>query len=629
MIGRLRQMQTSEGGQARIRRRVKRLDEAAINRIAAGEVVERPASVVKELLENSIDAGASRITVSCSNGGKSLIRVVDDGCGIAAEDLPLAVARHATSKSDGADLMNISTFGFRGEALPSMGAAGRLTITSRETGAPSAHMITVDGGRVSAVRPAALSGGTVVELTDLFRSTPARLKFLRSDRAESRAISDAVRILALAEPHIAFEFLDVSRDGKQRSVLKFEACGGSRPEAIRERLDLIVGEDFSPNAIPVDAERGGTSLHGYCALPTYHRGSSGHQYGFVNGRPVKDKLFFGVLKAVYGDMIPKGRFPVAGLFLECPPTEVDVNVHPTKAEVRFRDAGNVRGLIVGALRAALAQEGHRSSSTLSMAMLGAGRSAGSRPLASRQTRYTPAAPVSVQPPLGQHEAEAATPFRGMFGELPPSAEIPPEAAPRELDFPLGAARAQLHDNYIVAQTAEGMVIVDQHAAHERLVYEDLKARFASGGVKPQAMLVPQVVDLPERDRARILALAPRLEKHGLSIEPFGPKGVAITAVPAILDRSIDGPGLVRDILDLADEELETDGADALEEKVNEVLSRMSCHGSVRAGRRMTVEEMNALLRGMENTPGSGQCNHGRPTYISLSLADIEKLFGRR
>ncbi len=608
-------------------RRIKKLDDAAINRIAAGEVVERPASVVKELIENSVDAGADRITITYTNGGKTLIRVVDDGCGIAADDLPLAVSRHATSKSDGADLLNITTFGFRGEALPSMGAAGRLTVTSRLQGTPSAFTVTVDGGAISEVRPAALGSGTVVELTDLFRSTPARLKFLRSDRAESRAISDAVRVMALAVPKRRFELVEAHEDGRRRSVYKFEAGSGANLDALLQRLDLIIGRDFSPNAIAIDAEREGIRLTGYCALPTFNRGSPAHQYAFVNGRPVRDRLYFGALKAAYSDFIPTGRFPVAALFVECPTSEVDVNVHPAKTEVRFREPGLVRGLIVGAIKAALAREGHKSSSTFSTAMLGASkpvylasgvvRQSGVRP-GIRTSKLEQAAAPKENSPGNASAQPGITTIHSFSGEIPAQEQ-------NQFEHPLGTAKAQLHDNYIVAQNGDGVVFVDQHAAHERLVYEELKAQYGERKVESQLMLAPVVIDLPADERSRILDLSGQLADMGLAIEAFGPGGVAITAVPAILGGVVDGSRLVHDILDDAEE---TGEARAMEDKVNAILSRMSCHGSVRSGRQLTVTEMNSLLRQMEQTPGSGQCNHGRPTHVTLSLSDIERLFGR-
>ena len=606
-------------------RRVRKLDEAAINRIAAGEVVERPASVVKELVENSIDAGATRILVGQSKGGKSLIRVVDDGCGISAEDLPLAVSRHATSKSDGSDLLNISTFGFRGEALPSMGAAGRLTVTSRDSGANGAFSIEVNGGEVSAVRPAALSAGTVVQLTDLFRTTPARLKFLRADTSEAKAIADAVRVLALAQPGIRFELQSVGQDGRSRSMLKFEASRKPGVEALLERLSIIVGNEFEDNAFSVEGERDGFRLSGICGLPTFSRGTLGQQYAFVNGRPVRDRLFFGAVKAAYSDFIPAGRFPVTALFIDCLPTEVDVNVHPSKAEVRFREAGIVRGLIVGALRAALAKEGHRSSTTISSHILGASRPSSSSPGRPWQSGY---GSRSSQIGTSRVDAQSANHFGSIqpaLGSMPPQSEEPIGETSRSQDYPLGAAKAQLHENYIVAQTAEGIVIVDQHAAHERLVYEELKSQYAAGRVESQLMLAPIVVDLGADERSIILEHADSLAAAGLSIEPFGPKGVAITAVPALLGGKLNGTSLVREIV----ESLSDSGrSQVLDDRINAILSRMSCHGSVRSGRHLTIEDMNALLRGMERTPGSGQCNHGRPTYVTLKLSAVERMFGR-
>ncbi len=606
-------------------RRIRKLDDAAINRIAAGEVVERPASVVKELIENSVDAGADRITITYTNGGKTLIGVVDDGCGIAADDLPLAVSRHATSKSDGADLLNITTFGFRGEALPSMGAAGRLTVTSRLQGMPSAFSVTVDGGAISEVRPAALGSGTVVELTDLFRSTPARLKFLRSDRTESRAISDTVRVMALAEPKRRFELIEAHEDGRRRSVYKFEAGSGASLDALLQRLDLIIGRDFSPNAISIDAERDGIWLTGYCALPTFNRGSPAHQYAFVNGRPVKDRLYFGALKAAYSDFIPTGRFPVAALFVECPTNEVDVNVHPAKTEVRFREPGLVRGLIVGAIKAALAREGHKSSSTLSTAMLGASKPAYLTTGQVRQSSFRHVPRTTALERTIPPAEDSPTHSPALTGNLQEATEESPPHGQDPFEHPLGTAKAQLHGNYIVAESGDGIVFIDQHAAHERLVYEDLKAQYRASKVESQLMLAPVVIDLPADERSRILDLSGQLAAMGLAIEPFGPGGVAITAVPAILGGIVDGSRLVHEILDDAEE---TGEARAMEDKVNTILSRMSCHGSVRSGRQLTVTEMNSLLRLMEQTPGSGQCNHGRPTHITLSISDIERLFGR-
>ncbi len=587
---------------------IRQLDEAAINRIAAGEVVERPASAVKELVENALDAGASRIEIAYAEGGKRLIRVSDDGCGMAAEDLPLALARHATSKIDGSDLLAISSFGFRGEALPSLGAVGRLSITTRAAGSEAAS-IAVSGGQMGAVRPAAAGAGTCVELADLFYATPARLKFLRSDRAEAQAIGDVVKRLAMAEPAVDFTLRDVSGGGEGRIVFRAAAQTGDLFEALRARLAEVIGRDFAPNAIAIDAEREGIRLKGYAGLPTYARGAAVAQYLFVNGRPVRDRLLTGALRAAYADFLGRDRHPVAALYLDCDPHRVDVNVHPAKAEVRFREPGLARGLIVSGLRHALAEAGHRASTTVADAALGAFRAPEAGPARVYQMDRPAPRGFSEAPPV--------------FEPIAPSARVEPE--PQEpADGPLGAARAQLHENYIVAQTDDGVVIVDQHAAHERLVYERLKRQAAENGVAAQALLIPEIVELSEGDAVRLLAEAEALGRLGLEIEAFGPGALAVRATPAVLG-AIDAAALLRDVLD----EL-CDGGEspALAERIEAVLSRIACHGSVRSGRRMSGDEMNALLREMEATPHSGQCNHGRPTYIELKLSDIERLFGR-
>ncbi|MEM6758131.1 MAG: DNA mismatch repair endonuclease MutL [Pseudomonadota bacterium] len=598
-----------------IRPVIRQLDEAAINRIAAGEVVERPASAIKELVENAIDAGAQRITVDVSDGGKTLIRVTDDGCGIAAGDLPLALCRHATSKIDGADLLNIHTFGFRGEALPSLGAVGRLTITSRVAGEAGAE-IAVSGGDVSAVRPAALNAGTVVALRDLFYATPARLKFLRTDRAETQAISDVVKRLAMAEPYVRFELRDVA--DAPRVLFSCAAQAGAPVEALRGRLRDVIGAEFVENAIAIDATREGLHLTGLAALPTYSRGAAVAQYLFVNGRPVRDKLLVGALRAAYFDFLSRDRHPAAALFMDCDPQLVDVNVHPAKSEVRFRDPGVARGLIVSGLRHALAEAGHRASSTVADATLGAMRvpEAEARVYQMDRPSLGPSrAPHPVVPPSSGF-AEMAKEFAGAVPDVPMS--------DCEEALPLGVARGQVHENYIVAQTATGMVIVDQHAAHERLVYEKLKAQMAATGVAAQALLIPEIVTLADTDRARLLAAADDLARFGLVLEPFGGDAVAVREVPAILG-AVDARALVLDVLD----EL-TDQGESLQvqARIEAILSRVACHGSIRSGRRMRAEEMNALLREMEATPHSGQCNHGRPTYVELKLSDIERLFGR-
>jgi DNA mismatch repair protein MutL len=591
---------------------IRQLDEAAINRIAAGEVVERPASAVKELVENALDAGASRIQVDIADGGKTLIRVTDDGCGMTAEDLPLALSRHATSKIDGSDLLDIRSFGFRGEALPSLGAVGRLTITSRAEG--DAAQIACEGSRLSPVKPAALTKGTVVELRDLFFATPARLKFLRSDRAELQAVTEVMRRLAMAEPLVGFTLRDVT-GGEARTLFRADPANGDLFDALQSRLASVIGRDFTDNALRIDAEREGLRLQGYAALPTYSRGSSAQQYLFVNGRPVLDRMLYGALRAAYFDVLSRDRHPAAVLNLIADPQRVDVNVHPAKAEVRFREPDAARSLIITALKSALTGAGHRASSTVGAATLDAFRP---EPVRVYQMDR-PSPPAIARAYAFQSPGFAEVPQAAAFA--PPSDE---KAQPHE-EHPLGAARAQLHENYIVAQTAKGIVIVDQHAAHERLVYERLKRQLTETGIRAQALLIPEIVDLSPTDAARLLDAAPALAEVGLVIEPFGGTAIAIRETPAVLGP-VNGAALIRDILD----ELADSGDSALvRARIDAILSRMACHGSVRSGRQMRPEEMNALLREMEATPLSGQCNHGRPTYVELSLHDIERLFGRR
>ena len=589
---------------------IRQLNETAINQIAAGEVVERPASAIKELVENAIDAGASRIDVDYADGGKRLIQVTDNGCGIASEDLALAMSRHATSKIDGSDLLNIQSFGFRGEALPSLGAVGKLTLTSR-TATGSGAELQVMGGQLSPVRPAAMQQGTRATLRDLFYATPARLKFLRSDRAEAQAIADVVKRLAMAEPAIAFSLRDTVTD---RMVFQVQAEQGDMFSALRGRLGQIMGRDFVDNAIAVDAEREGVNLTGFAGLPTYSRGAAVAQYPFVNGRPVRDKLLLGALRGAYADFLSRDRHPAVALFVECDPTLVDVNVHPAKSEVRFREPAMVRGLIVSGLRHALAEAGHRASTTVSSAALGA-----FTPEPTGQPRvYQMDRPRNAPGYSGM--AETATMF-----EPQPSARVEEDAPQVEAQHrPLGAARAQLHENYILSQTEDGLVIVDAHAAHERLLYEKLKAQMANTGVGAQALLIPEVISLSEGDMALLMEQNATLSQMGLSIEPFGQGAVAVQSVPTLLGH-VDVQRLVLDIVD----ELSDGGTQqSLQAQLDAILSRVACHGSVRTGRRMQADEMNALLREMEATPHSGQCNHGRPTYVSLAMSDIEKLFGR-
>jgi DNA mismatch repair protein MutL len=600
---------------------IRRLPETLVNRIAAGEVVERPASAVKELVENALDAGARRVEVALRDGGKALIAVTDDGRGMTAEELELAVERHATSKLPDDDLVNIQHLGFRGEALPSIAAVSRLTLSSRAEGAGEAWSLSVEGGRIAGVKPAALQKGTRVEVRDLFYATPARLKFLKQSRTETGHILDQMKRLAMAHPLAAFKL-----EEEGRGYLDLPAGQGELFDARLKRLGAIMGREFQENALPVDAEREGIRLTGFIGLPTLNRANSQQQYLFVNGRPVRDKLLYGAVRGAYRDFLAHDRHPLLALFLELPPEEVDVNVHPMKAEVRFRDQGLVRGLIVSACRHALAGAGHRASTTVSQSALGSFQPhEGPRPA---YQGYAYRAP-SLSGGLAERARDFQAPLSGLEsqpGARADAAPLEPEADAQPLgDFPLGAARAQLHATYIVAQTADGIVIVDQHAAHERLVYERMKEQLDGKGVARQMLLIPEVIELEESEQRRLLERAEELAELGLVVEAFGPGALVVRETPALLGR-LDVKGLLRD---LADELAEMDQALALKERLGEVCGTMACHGSVRAGRRLNPEEMNALLRQMEATPHSGQCNHGRPTYVELKLADIEKLFGRR
>jgi len=590
---------------------VRQLPENVVNRIAAGEVIERPASVVKELVENAIDAGATRIEVVISGGGRELIRVSDNGSGMSAEDLALSVERHATSKLDSEDLLNISTLGFRGEALPSIGAAARLSIATRARGSENALEVRVEGGEKSEIRPAALAEGTRVEVRDLFYATPARLKFLKSEQAETSAAIDVVRRLALARPDVAFT---IAAGGR---VIQYP-LRGTDAEGRAARLADVIGGDARANTVPVSAEREGVRVSGLAGLPTFSKANSLSQYLFVNGRPVRDKVLMGALRGGYADLLHSGRYPVAALFIELDPHEVDVNVHPAKAEVRFRDPSLVRALVVRALQDALSGGARRSATT------GA-------------ERLVSFARQQVSPNFSSSWRGTSAPYRGGLAEAAqaafetiaqPSADARGDLAPvlqADLERPLGAARAQLHETYIVAQTADGLVIVDQHAAHERIVYEKLKRALNEKSVSTQMLLVPAVVEMDASDAASLVSHADELAKLGLVLEPFGQGAVLVRETPALLGET-NADDLVRD---LAEHIAEWDDALPLERNLLAVASRVSCHGSIRAGRRLKPEEMNALLREMERTENAGQCNHGRPTYVELKLFDIEKLFGRR
>ncbi len=610
---------------------VRQLSEAVVNRIAAGEVVERPASVVKELVENGLDAGARRIEVVTDGGGRRLIRISDDGEGMTRADLALAVDRHATSKLADDDLVSIRTLGFRGEALPSIGAAARLAITTRHADEPHAWTIEVDAGVKSEVKPAALGQGTRAEVRDLFYATPARLKFLKSDRTEAEAVREVVRRLAMSRPDVAFTLAG------ERSPLHFPAALPSTAGRL-VRLGDVLGADFRANAVEIAAEREEIRIEGFAALPTLTRANSLGQYLFVNDRPVRDKLLIGSVRAAYADYLPRDRHPLVALFVSLPAREVDVNVHPAKAEVRFRNGGLVRALIVHALKTALSREAARAATTGGAATIAAFRtsprpvhtSAGWQRSAVRMREIGRSfAPLRGLAEPAQSAFEVGVPtadLRAGFDSYAPDRSSRQETVGGEgLDHPLGAARAQIHDTYIVAQTRDGLVVVDQHAAHERIVYERLKEAIAKNGVPRQILLIPEIVELDEGDVERLVARADELSRYGLVIETFGPGAVALRETPALLGE-IDGAGLIRD---LAEHIGEWDETLPLERRLMQVASSMACHGSVRAGRRLKPEEMNALLREMEGTPNSGQCNHGRPTYVELKLTDIERLFGRR
>ncbi|PXW62972.1 DNA mismatch repair endonuclease MutL [Methylobacterium sp. B4] len=647
---------------------VRRLDPILVDRIAAGEVVERPASAVKELVENAIDAGARSVEVAIEGGGRRLIRVIDDGIGMGAEDLALAVERHATSKLPDGDLTRIGSLGFRGEALPSIGAVSRLAITSR-TADGEGVSLTVDSGSKGPVRPAPASRGTRIEVTELFAATPARLKFLKSDRAETAAVSEILRRLAVAQPQVRFTLRTESG-----SPTVFPAESEPGPAALLRRLGAVLGPDFPGNSVPVDMAREGFALAGHVGLPTFHRGAASHIHFVVNGRPVRDRLLLGAVRGAYADTMSSDHHPVLALALTCDPALVDVNVHPAKTELRFREPGLVRALIVSAIHEALRRAGARSSSTGTQAALDALRAGGSagpaglgrfsvhsgvsaasalspRPASRLFSGPSVAAPAGYRAP--EHPALSAglawdragfaeTPQALFAADLaPPGADLrpEPEAVP-ETDspseaHPLGAARAQIHETYILAQTREGIVLVDQHAAHERLVYERLKRERAEGGVATQGLLIPDVVEMAPEEADRLVEAAPELERLGLSLEAFGPGAVLVRAVPAALAGG-SVKHLVLDVLDALQASGVEEGGpagggdpDPVRRRLDALLSRMSCHGSIRAGRRLKSEEMNALLREMEATPLSGSCNHGRPTFVTLGLADIERLFGRR
>nr|WP_294815917.1 DNA mismatch repair endonuclease MutL [uncultured Sphingomonas sp.] len=595
---------------------IRRLPEHLVNRIAAGEVVERPASALKELVENAVDAGAARIAVRLTAGGTELIEVIDDGCGMNPADMALALERHATSKLPDDAIEAVATLGFRGEALPSIASVARLTIESRLRGADGWSR-TVDNGELVAEGPAALPPGTRVRVEQLFARVPARRKFLRSPRAEYGASLDVVKRLAMARPDIAFS---VEHDG--RRVLSVQG-GETRPE----RVAALTDRDLARNSVAIDFQRESLVLGGVAGLPTFNRGVADHQYLFVNGRPVKDRLLAGAVRGAYAEMLARDRHPVVALFLDVPADQVDVNVHPAKTEVRFRDPALARGMIVSGLRRALDEAGHRSVQRPSEAALGMwqpGHVSGPDPEA---FAWSPVSPAADGEGLKHYSGLALHDRRPTFFTPPPQARA--EAAhapvPQTIDFPLGVARGQVAKTYIVAEAEDGLVLVDQHAAHERLVLERMRRAMQGGGVASQALLLPEVVELEEPACDRLEARIEELAQFGLELERFGPRAILVRATPAALGQG-DVHGLVTD---LADELASFDEALSLKERLDHVASTMACHGSVRAGRILSVAEMNALLREMEVTPHSGQCNHGRPTWVKLAHGDIEKLFGRK
>ena len=602
---------------------IRQLPEDLINRIAAGEVVERPASVVKELVENAIDAGGSRIVITTAAGGKALIRIEDDGIGMDQADLLLSVERHATSKLAVDDLDDIRTLGFRGEALASIGSVAELSISSRPANAESGLRIDVRSGVRQGPVPQAMNRGTIVEVKNLFANVPARLKFLKSDRGETSAITDVIKRLAMANPSVHFVL-----NGTDRSLSNWPSISGTG--ALEARLAQVIGDDFAQNAVRLATARHGVVVAGLAGLPTYTRANSLSQFYFVNGRSVRDKVLVGAVRAAYADYTFRDRFPVVALYIAIDPAEVDVNVHPAKAELRFRDPGAVRSAVIRAIGEALAAAGFKASTSVAEDVLGAFTTPSYEapaPQPPQSISYT--STYTGTPMLRSYgqprpiEPAALSRFEG-FTEPSARVESSPEEVPELVEFPLGTARAQMFDNFIIAQNGEGLLLVDQHAAHERLVYERFKAQLASGPVASQAQLIPVVIELPEEDCARLEEAAPEFERFGLYLERFGPRAIAVRETPALLGQT-DISGLVRD---LADGLAEWDSSTAISDRMDEIIGRMACHGSVRSGRRLRVDEMNALLRDMEATPHSGQCIHGRPTYVELKKRDIERLFGR-
>jgi len=607
------------------------LPSTLVNRIAAGEVVERPASAVKELVENAIDAGANSIEVILDEAGKNRIVVADNGRGMNAQELALCVQRHATSKLPSDDLLDIRFLGFRGEALPSIASVSRLTIASRKQGADEAWQLCIEGGDSGEVEPASLTLGTRIEVRDIFYATPARLKFLKSDRTETGQTLDMLTRLAMANPHISFS---LTSNGKR--MLNVNASQAELLDARLKRLHDLLGREFADNALPLNQMRDTVKLTGFAALPTYNRGTSAEQYLFVNGRPVRDRLLMGAVKAAYQDVLAHDRHPVVALFLDVPAQEVDVNVHPAKSEVRFRDTAAIRSLMIGAIRHALGEAGFRASSSVANQAL-SHFTPHTAPQGYPQTSYYGSSggyAYAPRPSYGMSEATAyALPPAPIASQgVMPGVMMPPMAREHETHgqpdytaYPLGAARCQLHQTYIVAETADGLIVVDQHASHERLVLEKMKEGIAQTGIARQKLLIPEVVELGEALAESLLARQEELLSFGLAIESFGAGSIVVRETPAMLG-DINVHAMLRE---LADELREFGEAITLKDRIDHLCGTMACHGSVRAGRSLSISEMNALLRQMETTPLSGQCNHGRPTYIELKRKDIEKLFGRR
>ncbi|MDB2415241.1 DNA mismatch repair endonuclease MutL [Rickettsiales bacterium] len=621
------------------------LSPTTINRIAAGEVIERPASVVKELVENSIDSGATKIDVVVHQGGRNLITVADNGCGMSAEELDLCIERHATSKLNDDDLFNIQNLGFRGEAIPSIASVSRMTISSCKDGAEDAWSISVIGGEKHPIEPASLTRGTKIEVRDLFFATPVRLNFLKSEKTEVFYIQDIINRLAMSHPHIAFTLKN-----EKREIINITAATGEDVNAGRSRLGQILGKDFEQNTLHIDCSRENTHLTGFAGLPTFNKGTSSSQYVFVNGRPVRDKFIIGAIRGAYQDFLARNRFPVVVLFIDINPLEVDVNVHPTKAEVRFRYSDKVRGLIVSAIKNTIADAGHRASTTVADEAIMAAKpevvTSNIRALNNRasyqavQRQFPSYIPQKSEEIKDDVKESSPQPFINSASmPAPKPVEVEQNKAIQQPhhqqeeqkdpvnddEAPLGFARCQVHENYIIAQTKDGITIVDQHAAHERLVYEDMKKSMANSRVKTQSLLIPEIIELDENQAASLLEHQEELAEFGVVIEAFGNKGVTVRETPALLGE-MDIDGLVKNLAN----DIEEFGQQlSLQEAFEHVCGTIACHGSVRAGRRLNIDEMNAILRQMEKTAHSGQCNHGRPTYVELQLKDIEKLFGRR